>query len=255
MTDADLTCPACKARGEVSPACDRCRGTGEVCQSCLGFAYVRDGDDLLVPCQACRVVALREMEALAELDGLKGNLLGKTFEGFVTDGPQSLATEAYNAAAAWAADPDGEMPWLFVHGTVGNGKTHLAAAAVNSLRARGRAVLFINAPAFFDWLRASFDSGFDESVQERMARITHAPLLVVDDIGAEKQSEWTVERSYLVVNERYVTRRPTFWTTNVPPERLDARVRSRLLSGKVVQVAAPDYRRTVYKMRFKEEGS
>ena len=131
----------------------------------------------------------------------------------------------------------------------------MAAAAANHLRAEGRAVLFVNAPAFFDWLRASFDSGFDESVQERMARITHAPLLVVDDIGAEKQSEWTVERSYLVVNERYVTRRPTFWTTNVPPERLDARVRSRLLSGKVVQVAAPDYRRTVYKMRFKEEGS
>ena len=144
VEQAGLACPKCAALGEVHPACDRCRGTGKVCRACggMGYRYSSENpmDSCLTPCQECRVVALREMDVLSELDGLRGDLLGKTFKGFETMGLSSLATAAFNAAAAWAADPKG---WLFVHGTVGAGKTHLAAAAANHLRAEGRAVLFV----------------------------------------------------------------------------------------------------------------
>lgn len=152
----------------------------------------------------------------------------------------------------WSTDPAGRN-LLFV-GPVGTGKSHAAAACA--------AIRF-----FHHWERVTFwpvvelldalRPGNDEGVMD--AAMT-CPLLVLDDMGAEKPSEWTAERLYAIVNRRWMAQRPIIATSNLPAtqksapkgytgatldEVLGPRMFSRLVgSGAVVvRFAGPDKRR------------
>ena len=61
---------------------------------------------------------------------------------------------AYNALIRFV---QGEVPWVYLYGPLGNGKTHLAAAAVNRLIAQGTAVLFTTTPELLVMIRDGFD--------------------------------------------------------------------------------------------------
>ena len=180
---------------------------------------------------------------MTELSALRGRLLSCSFENFHTDGPETRhATAAYNAARAWATEPRG---FLTIHSPIkGNGKTHLAAAAANLLISRGVAVLFVNAPELMDTLRDCYDSEDGETVSNLTRKVRQAPVLIVDDFGAEKRSTWTDERVYLIVNYRLERDLPTLFTTNLPLDKLEERVLSRISNrgGKVVENLAGEYR-------------
>jgi len=77
-------------------------------------------------------------------------------------------------------------------GSPGNVKTHLAAAAANTLVARGRAVLFATAPELLAMSRDGFDAGRAEDLTGVCQRV---PWLVVDDLRAERLTDWAAEAS------------------------------------------------------------
>jgi len=81
---------------------------------------------------------------------------------------------------------------VYLHGPPGNGKTHLAAAAVNRLITQGRAVLFTTAPELLAMIRDGFDAGQAENLIGLCQRV---PWLVVDDLGAERLTDWAAEAS------------------------------------------------------------
>ncbi len=156
---------------------------------------------------------------------------------------QTLSLEtALGHAMRFAEAPDG---WLLLEGTYGSGKTHLAAAIGNVRLNHGDMVLFVTAPDLLDHLRSTYGPTSEIGYDQMYDRIANAQLLVLDDLGAENPSPWAQEKLFQLLNHRYVHHLPTIVTTNVDLERLDPRIRSRLLDQKLahhVQITAPDYR-------------
>ncbi|MBZ0254643.1 ATP-binding protein, partial [bacterium] len=173
---------------------------------------------------------------------------GKTFENFVIDPnaltlPQEQSLQfAVNMALNFANNPDG---WLLLKGGYGCGKTHLAAAIGNERLKKGDIVLFITVPDLLDHLRSTYGPSSEVPYDDMFDRIRNAPLLILDDLGAENASSWAKEKLFQLFNHRYSRRLPTIVTTNTDVDTLDARIRSRLLDESLIHhatITAPDYR-------------
>lgn len=113
---------------------------------------------------------------------------------------------------------------LFIHGLVGRGKTWLSVATMKAWmnRNRGRRAVFTDAMGFFSHIRESYDGGDTE--REAMWRFIGADLLVFDDFGKGRPSEWSLERIEDLVQERYTEGRPTIFTSQWAGSDLIARL-------------------------------
>jgi DNA replication protein DnaC len=130
---------------------------------------------------------------------------------------------------------------LCLIGPPGIGKTHIAAAVLRRLieekHVRG---LFYDVRDLLRLIRSTYNPVVRTAEMDIIRPVMTAELLVLDDLGAEKPSEWVEETMNLIVNTRYNERRPTIFTTNyqnVPDEmevdslkaRVGFRMHSRLL--------------------------
>lgn len=152
-------------------------------------------------------------ESIMAFSTLGKRFAGATFANWLHD-PKSEA--CYEAVKRYAdAFDKGVWEGLCIYGPTGNGKSHLAAALVHVALAKGRTAVFVEAPDLFARIKATYDDGSD-GISE--AKIVHAlstcDLLVLDDAGAEKTSEWVQEKLYQIINARYKNRLPLIITTN-----------------------------------------
>lgn len=113
----------------------------------------------------------------------------------------------------------------------GSGKTFLASILGNALAEAGRYVRWYSMPELLREIRASFDS--KEGVGRTIQRAQSAEVLILDDIGAEKISDWVNETLFAIVDERQKCCRPTVFTSNIAPDNLgyDGRIVDRIVSG------------------------
>lgn len=95
---------------------------------------------------------------------------------------------------------------LLLWGNTGNGKTHAAACIVNQLVDQYVPCLITSFPRILN-------SGFDK--QKLVEDMKNFDLVVIDDLGAERQSEYALETVYLIIDERYKTGKPLIVTTNL----------------------------------------
>lgn len=137
---------------------------------------------------------------------------------------------------------------LVLTGFVGTGKTHQALGALRAAATCGRRLRFQlgTAADFYASLRPR-DKHDSEAV---MAQWRAADLILLDDLGAAKLTEWAEEQTYRLVNHRYENDKPMIITTNVVGERfsevLGDRIASRLAeaaAGHVVGLVGADRRR------------
>lgn len=150
---------------------------------------------------------------------------------------------AYEICARYADNP--EKRWVVLQGTYGCGKTHLAAAIGNTSLARGMMVLFTTAPDLLDHLRSTYAPDAAMGYDQTFDRVRNAEMLILDDLGVENPSEWAKEKLFQLLNYRYNAQLPTVITTNTDIDRLDPRLRSRMLDPDVVsrvEIIATDYR-------------
>ena len=93
-------------------------------------------------------------------------------------------------------------------------------------------------PDLLDHLRATFSPNSNTTFDRRFDEIRTAPLLVLDDLGTQSMTPWVREKLYQLFNYRYNAELPTVITTADSMNEMDARIRSRLLDGKLCTVYA-----------------
>lgn len=96
---------------------------------------------------------------------------------------------------------------LLLWGGTGNGKTFAAACIANALIEHGKSAVMTSIPRILA-------AGFDEQA-DSMDRMRRCSLLVIDDLGAERSSDYALERVYYIIDERYKAKRPLIVTTNL----------------------------------------
>lgn len=147
--------------------------------------------------------------------------------------PRPGAEQAIRIAQEYRTIAEIPKRGLFLHGSVGAGKTLLGTVILNTLMLRfqkpGR---FIDTTAWLNRLRESFDpdNPWSKSTYEIMNPPCEWPIVMIDDLAAEKETDWVEERLYQLIDARYANERFTIVTTNVPLEAISKLSRGRIFS-------------------------
>lgn len=135
---------------------------------------------------------------------------------------------------AYAANFGKDSPNLLLYGSTGLGKTFLSTCIAEAVSARGFSVAYdtaINIVSAYETIK--FGNGDGAAAAERAARYERADLLIIDDMGTEMGTAFTVSALYNLINNRLMAKRPMIINTNLLPEALSEKyspaVASRLL--------------------------
>ncbi len=165
----------------------------------------------------------RRIENLIRQSGLGERFRNRTFEAFVAETEwQKSALQAAQEFCLQMIDGKFNVPGLLLSGSVGTGKTHLAAAITITMAEDGCPVIFGTAASLLSKIRRGWT---DESEAQVIDEMCDCPLLVIDDLGKEYSKKtdgwsWAQEQFFQIINTRYENYRPMILTTNFSMEQL-----------------------------------
>lgn len=227
--------------------------TGYTCPRCKDVGYVRnpdlrpgqDGFGRAVWCECRGGYAAERAGAIRR----RRNecWMPDTYASYTLDAFRAIrgTQEAYGAAHDWrdAWQHGSEPGWLALYGVTGCGKTHLLAALANQVL-QAQPLIWCDVP----WWLEQVAAGQFAAADEWMRTLHQAPVLVLDEFGAQHTQEWGRQRLETLLVERYGKRLPTLFGMVCAPDELadwSPRVASRFQDKTLVRqvaIAAPDYR-------------
>lgn len=176
------------------------------------------------------------------------------FSNFVTY-PNDRLLNAVAAAKRFAAAFPVVDKGLLIIGPPGIGKTHLAIAAMKQvIRTTGARGRYYDTRGLLTQIRSTYNSLTQLAEMDVIRPVMHAELLILDDLGAERLTDWVEETMNVIVNSRYNAKLPTIFTSNyedVPGSedmssllvRVGFRLHSRLSEMcEFLEYDGPDYR-------------
>lgn len=197
---------------------------------CDGGGWILGEDNLAHKCDC-----LEPRLSKARNSGIN-SVIPARYRGVSFDRPPvtEINGDAVNAVRDWLDSLDKNLDeghGLWLMGDTGTGKTTLAMLVSKETLKAGHSVAIYSMPKLLARIRATFDaSAGEESYAELFERLCDVDLLHIDDVGAEKQTEWVLEQLYALVNERYEREKPMVITTNLSHEQLEAQIGERTVS-------------------------
>lgn len=94
-------------------------------------------------------------------------------------------------------------PWLYLHGPVGTGKTGLSVALAKQLTLDSQRVVIVDVAGLLSRIRRTYSKGADEVGGDVMSEMQDADVLILDDFGAERITDWVHEQLFALINFRY----------------------------------------------------
>lgn len=176
------------------------------------------------------------------------------FHNYKPDNPSQ--ERAFKYATSLAMEYPAVDQGLLFMGTVGVGKTHLAVSILKGLTERGFTCLFYEFGTLLKEIQDSYNSNTRTSELGVLAPVLNAQILVLDELGASKPTDWVRDTMAHIINTRYNDQKLTIFTTNYLDERksdreetledrIGVRLRSRLFEMcKTVELSGPDFRRS-----------
>lgn len=222
------------------------------CATCRGHRLLRPALPLghpdfgtLLPCPACppEVGAARVQARLDRIwRAVPEHFRALTLDSF--PGPAEIVARL----RGWLDGP--AERWLYLHGDVGRGKSGLAVALLRALVERGASGLFVVVPDLLERIRRTYRTrdAAEASEADVMASLYDVEVLVLDDLGAERTTDWVQERLFLVVGHRHDAHRRTILTSNLDLAELGERLHKRTASridelSEVIHMQGPNLRR------------
>ncbi len=134
---------------------------------------------------------------------------------------------------------------VLITGAVGTGKTHLAVAALRALIVQRAAVgLFCDYGSLLKQVQNTYNSNANETELDVLAPVFNADVLVLDELGSVKRTDWAWEMVAHILNTRYNDRRTTILTTNYPNEAVN-QVPANIQNGNASRKSTLDLRETL----------
>jgi DNA replication protein DnaC len=239
----------------VPPAPGPGEGDGErdldECPMCFGTGME------VVPGKGARICVCRKLKT--QTGRFENVRLPRRYDGFHFHNYKPKTT-TQDAAFKLATKLTMEYPavdrGLLLMGSVGVGKTHLAVSILKGLTERGFNCLFYEFGTLLKEIQDSYNPNTFSSELSVLTPVLKAEVLVLDELGASKPTDWVRDTMAHVINTRYNDKKLTIFTTNylderrrdgeeVLEDRIGTRLRSRLFEMcKTVLITGEDFRKS-----------
>lgn len=257
-----------KAPGEAVPSCPLCSGSGwRVTQRLRNERTVEEA-------VRCECVLGEYGQRLLRAAHIPPRYEQCDLASFEHEGHFRSLAKAYFEAQRFIEEYPQENAGLLLTGPIGSGKTHLAVSILKDLIAtKSVGCLFYDYRELLKQIQNSYNDSVQVTEMDVLRPVFQAEVLVLDELGAAKPTEWVWDTVSHILNTRYNDKRTTIITTNYPDDppaavaaessrslragreetlgdRIGERMRSRLHEMcRVVRVEGEDFRLTIRKAR------
>lgn len=203
------------------------------------LADVNSEIDFIEKRDAARQLMMHELR-----ETIGARFSGKTFEDYEPTGKADVVQYMMRYADRF---PD-VLPCVVLYGGYGTGKTHLASATANAIQGRGCNVAFFYSGELLAKIRDTYRENAEYSESDVFRLATESDLLVLDDLGRDKKTEWSTNMLFQVIDKVYREKHGLIITTNLSRDGIEnylgGAAYSRLLEiGAFIRVTGGDFRK------------
>lgn len=190
------------------------------CKLCGGTGWIVSEREGISSADRCSCFAESQTEELQRNAQIPENYRHASFDSFhlPQDNPTAMRglSDVMLAVMSYQRKyPDNEKPGLLLAGPPGTGKTHLAVAALRLLLGRGHEGIFFDYQNLLERIRAGYSEALGTSSREAYRVALETEILLLDDLGAHRVTDWVEDTVTAIVTYRYNHRKPLIATTNL----------------------------------------